>query len=343
MIKISYIYNIHLLCDQWCYLYERGRKIWRYSPLQSYECALLQMKSYYWNPKRLLYKPVFIVAESDLGGAIFPFAINKLRKDIRDFFLFSPIDYTDIITDIKDKEFLRKLFNECIKNWCNYTVTFSHYRQDSALYSIIGGRCNERKETCVNIIINNMKYDEYFSSLSKHQRQNVRTAYNKIRKEEIEWHFSQYNKDNTMSVPDKNECQLMYEDRCNKKNNISGIFNDLKSKIRRKSNFVNRAIFELTTSSTFVLYINETPAAYAGGYYDESHKKFYVPRLSINNKFRNYSPGIILVNEIVKVLIESGVEVLDLTRGTETYKYAMGGIEHYTYCLSSNISQIYIQ
>lgn len=68
MITINYVNDIHLLRDSWCDLYERGRKIWGYSPLQSYECAILQMKSYYWNPKRFLYRPVFIVAESDLGG-----------------------------------------------------------------------------------------------------------------------------------------------------------------------------------------------------------------------------------------------------------------------------------
>ena len=249
----------------------------------------------------------------------------------------------DIITDVRDKEYLRDVFNECLKNWGNYTVKFSHYRQDGALYSIIGGQCDEQKETCVNILIGKMTYGDYFSSLSKHQRQNVRTAYNRIKKEEIKWRLCQYNSENIISASDKEVCQSMYEDRCNNKMNTYGFFNVLKSKVRRKSNFVNRAIVDLKTSSTFVLYINEYPAAYAGGYFDETYKKFYVPRLSINNRYRGYSPGIILVNEMIKVLIESGVEVLDLTRGTEPYKYAMGGVEHYTYCLKSNISKVKIQ
>jgi hypothetical protein len=41
-----------------------------------------------------------------------------------------------------------------------------------------------------------------------------------------------------------------------------------------------------------------------------------------------------LINEVSKILINEGVEVLDLARGEEPYKYSMGGVAHVNYTIS---------
>ena len=37
------------------------------------------------------------------------------------------------------------------------------------------------------------------------------------------------------------------------------------------------------------------------------------------------------------MFVQEHVKILDLTRGTEPYKYAMGGIEHYTFCVDVKV------
>ena len=60
----------------------------------------------------------------------------------------------------------------------------------------------------------------------------------------------------------------------------------------------------------------------------ENHS-FRVPRLSINDEFFKYSPGIILINETIKSLSVSHPKIdLDLGIGDEKYKKSMGGTEY---------------
>ena len=61
-------------------------------------------------------------------------------------------------------------------------------------------------------------------------------------------------------------------------------------------------------------------------------KEFIVPRLSICDDFSFFSPGMILINEVIKFFIESNqIHCLDLSQGNEKYKYQMGGINHLTF------------
>lgn len=81
---------------------------------------------------------------------------------------------------------------------------------------------------------------------------------------------------------------------------------------------------------TITLDIDGTLAAFMSGLVKDN--VFVVPRLSINNEYRRYSPGIILINEAIKYFIsDTKITILDLSQGQESYKYNMGGKEHYTY------------
>lgn len=64
--------DFYSLKDDWDRLYYAGRNIWHYSVLQSFECASLQYKSWYWNPHRLMYRPLFITVRTALGGGNSP-------------------------------------------------------------------------------------------------------------------------------------------------------------------------------------------------------------------------------------------------------------------------------
>lgn len=60
--------------------------------------------------------------------------------------------------------------------------------------------------------------------------------------------------------------------------------------------------------------------------------EYIIPRLAINDKYKSYSPGILLINETIKFLISNNkIHTLDLSQGEEEYKYKMGGVKHYSY------------
>ena len=60
-------------------------------------------------------------------------------------------------------------------------------------------------------------------------------------------------------------------------------------------------------------------------------KSVIIPRLSINDDFLKYSPGIVLINETAKKLAENkNIDNLDLSKGDEKYKLSMGGEVYYT-------------
>lgn len=67
-----------------------------------------------------------------------------------------------------------------------------------------------------------------------------------------------------------------------------------------------------------------------------------VPRLAINEKYKRYSPGLILCNEIIKECYRSGkIRCLNLLRGTEKYKYDLGGKTYITKNLKIDLRGIY--
>ena len=69
------------------------------------------------------------------------------------------------------------------------------------------------------------------------------------------------------------------------------------------------------------------------GLYNEKHNVVYVPRLSCNIKYLRYDPGILMLNESIKILLNEGIRIIDLTRGDEPYKFAMGGGDRQNYVI----------
>ena len=57
-----------------------------------------------------------------------------------------------------------------------------------------------------------------------------------------------------------------------------------------------------------------------------------VPRLAIDSEYSFYSPGYVLINEVIKYIAAHPVlNELDLSRGDEKYKLDFGGKLYYTY------------
>lgn len=70
------------------------------------------------------------------------------------------------------------------------------------------------------------------------------------------------------------------------------------------------------------------PVAFTSGPVIKNNAEVWGTRLAIDTKYSFYSPGLILVNELIKYMIDkTAYRVLNLGQGTEKYKYDMGGFE----------------
>ena len=75
-----------------------------------------------------------------------------------------------------------------------------------------------------------------------------------------------------------------------------------------------------------ILKMNGEVAAFMQGFYDPFDKEYEIPRLAMNDDMKFYSPGMIIVAEVIKKYIgDKEVTHLNLLRGNEPYKFAMGG------------------
>lgn len=185
-----------------------------------------------------------------------------------------------------------------------------------------------QKEKFENAIIrkNYDNYEDYFNRLSKHIRQNLRTAYNRISKAGYTVELSVYSQ-KSGSIKTKTgkqllkECINIYIKRQAEQYGHKGRYWDIKY---RCTNYVSRSV-NCEEFVLIVLQINNNAAAFMEGYYNPRLNVIEIPRLAINSEFSFFSPGVLLVNETMKYIYKNNISALDLCRGTERYKTDLGG------------------
>lgn len=175
-------------------------------------------------------------------------------------------------------------------------------------------------------------FEQYYKNLSKSVRQNLRTSYNRLNKSEHEFNLKVVyggTKDSTFF----NDIINLYSKRHKKKYNVKHNF--IKQYLLKHHHFATENYKKSAKAITFGLYINGKLAAFMSGI-TSKQSEFIIPRLSINDDFSFYSPGMILINEVIKYLINNTeIKILDLSQGEEEYKYKMGGTQHITYTFIS--------
>lgn len=227
----------------------------------------------------------------------------------------------DICNKFKQNKFILEQLNE-------NTSSFKHI---IGSYRII----DRKKEPCVNLHlpIDNEDYQKY---LSKHARQNLRTANNRITKD----HLSiVYVFDNTMVDP--KTCLEIRESKLS-------VQYDKVSQLRKyKYRLVNRFRFhfpsfypisDFSGSKIMTATINDELCAFFNYAYDEPRKKIVIISAGTNLKYARYSPGILLIyNYIMQIIMEKNYTDIDFTRGNESYKYTLGGKTNYNFSIRFSI------
>jgi len=176
-------------------------------------------------------------------------------------------------------------------------------------------------------------YDAYFKSLTSSVRQNIRTSYNRLEKDGHSYELNVYTNTDSLIIGGGkmlpvNEIINLYCTRHQQRYGVKTTW--LKKWFLKHQNFATLFYRRAPNAITLYLTIDQTPAAFMSGLWCQD--RLIIPRLSINESFKRYSPGMVLICESIKYLMtNTPIKILDLSQGEEPYKYKLGGKTHYSF------------
>ncbi len=335
-IKIEKYYNIRSIKKIWQKLYQANPKL---TPFQDYAYVKNLFLTKLLSLRRGLC-PVFYVLSIKQENGYKPILIAPLISsitkqkqhgytilgagdcDITDFI------YSDSLTVEQLKICLHKL-QEKLKSPLLFENVLESSKLTQATQELYPDL--ELKKSIAVKIPPQSNIDEYIASLSKSTKQNIRTAYNRMNRDELKFELE-------VAYPSKQNLKLFDEAMDNYIDRqieygfplISGR-KSLTKLYFKKARHETLSLKKMTNSFTSVLRFNGEIAGVIMGYIHELEQSIIIPRLAINTKFNFYSPGSVLIVETMRyILANTNLRVIDLAAGNEVYKYKMGGEEYYT-------------
>lgn len=321
MLSYKKTYSIYAIKRDWLYLQKKGACN---SPFQEYEYMKrlrILLYPYYFTKK---FISVFYSFYDDGECVmILPLAHFFFGHSAELLVNVNGLNYCDVLaTDEKYiKSALAIIANDYEELVCRKVL------DDSLLYSAVKSSIDEDRLTnnvCVNF---GDDYESYNRSLSKSTRQNLRTAYNRLNTD-----------GKTIDVKILRGGSKSFNYRpfielyCKRHSHRYGVETSrIKKWFLLNQSFATLNYTKNNQGLTIALYIDGHLAAFMSGLLGMKNE-YVVPRLSINDDFAFYSPGMLLINEAVKFFIlKTDVRHLDLSQGEEPYKYKMGGEAHFTH------------
>ncbi len=264
---------------------------------------------------------------------ICPLALDKRKKEIFLIGDFSSVGYCDMIygSDITDNQF-DAIIGTLKSRYPGYKLIFNKINEHSLFFKYLHRHKRILSQSeCVCIPVGS-DYNAYYESLSKHTRQNIRTAYNRMKRDGKVYDFRIVQGTERLTERQKNEITRTYCNRMHDKFGNEELPYPIMYLVQRYFNPLVRSLYLLDAQFHALLYIDGELAAFLSGLSNSDGSRIVVPRLSMNSKFDFYDPGIVLLCETVEYLCRKHPNTeLDLSRGNEKYKYAMGGTTHYNY------------
>ena len=321
MLKIKSYFRLSNLKKEWIELYDSNSNL---SPFVEYDYFNRTIKYfwYYFVVKRC-YVKYYLIFEENSPILIAPILIfSNGRKEL--FGNINGFNYCDMVYKNCSK------IKDAINVLHNRIGTFEIYkiRENSPLIGVINSFPYTIANT-PNVKINyGNNYDAYYSRLSKSVRQNLRTSYNRLNRSGCNIKLKVV-KGGTIDKDFFDDIINLYSKRHEIRYKVKHNF--ISQFLLKHYHFATENYKKSANAITFGLYINDKLAAFMSGIKSKQNE-FIVPRLSINDDFSFFSPGMLLINEVIQYLINnSKINVLDLSQGEESYKYKMGGIIHYTF------------
>lgn len=172
--------------------------------------------------------------------------------------------------------------------------------------------------------------DVLLKSLSSSVRQNIRTAYNRMKRDGIEYRFEVFDAAHPLSDEIWGKIMDLYFDRVFTKYRSEKVQSRFaRRRMRRiyyKFKHDTLSLHYLPNSWHAVLWNGDRIMAFMNGLTTHDGSSVSVPRLAIDAEYHFYSPGYVLVTEAIRyIAAHPTLRELDLSRGDEKYKFDMGG------------------
>lgn len=177
-------------------------------------------------------------------------------------------------------------------------------------------------------------YPAYLRTVSKNMRHQINKTYNRLEREGVEQKLLIYDAPNRVPRELERKINQMYITR------LISRYNPERegSKLWRAYYWIlfqylkhdTRSFRKLPNSFLAVVMSGEQVMAFVSGFKTHDGKTVSMTRLAINEDLDYYSPGRILMNELIKYLhAETPIKVLDMSRGDERYKKDFGGRSYF--------------
>lgn len=178
---------------------------------------------------------------------------------------------------------------------------------------------------------------QYENMLSKHVRQNLRTAKNRCQKSGLVLTQTFYKETTDRLLIDN--CKMIREMRLDLKTSRAKKQMSLMQKCRNNVERILKYQFPVyhvldvhTQGWLLTITCQDELCAFFHGGYDMFRNSLVVMCAGVNPKFARYSPGLLsMYNQIKIFLEEQHLDSIDFTRGNEKYKYDLGGKDEYIY------------
>lgn len=340
------------LKKEWINLQKKNTSL---SPFQYYDFVYQLWINYYpYILSRHSFPIIYTIYEN--GELMMIAMLNKQKGGYSIFGDVNGCEYCDFIygDNISVRRYVDKL-----RDYLNSTIFCPMVLEKSRLFReccLLSNYSFVSEKSNVHIFLQN-EYKEYFAGLSKSVRQNLRTAYNRLHKDSHRFEIKViHNIDEITSseylcqdgIQAFHECDYitqkitssekrylfdemidLYVKRHSEQYQVQT--SPLKRWYLKNLNFSTVSLKKIDIGFSSLLFIDGQLSAFMSGFKDQNNTTLIIPRLSINNDFLFYSPGLMLVNETIKYLYnQSTIRELDLSQGTEKYKFDMGGESHIT-------------
>ena len=279
---------------------------------------------------------------------IIPLVVNKREKDIELLGGKESSDYLSFIydysaTDLELISWIKHFLNE----FKGYSISLERINENNRLSSVLKEAtkqlnvvCRIEERECV-VVNTNTNTDTFVSSLSKSTRQNYRTAINRINKDGLK--YKVINDYSMVSDSFQSELLNIYKERradCDSADKVSDRTISLAKNCVKK--MLGENDFDVLSEyskkdKVFVsqIFIDDGLAAFCEGNFNNRLDCISIARVATNSQFYKYSPGMILLIDTIEQL-KTNITFFDLTRGTEDYKFKLGGVIHRNVCFYFN-------
>ncbi len=343
MINIRYFTNLKEIRNEWVQIFKNSSQSYFTSP--QWHAVVLSLLQNTHLTKRLNRLHYFTASSDDSTVTeVVGFFYIKNRFGKKTLIFGHLMNYSDYYDFVYKKNLSASLAENMVAKIADDfkvdEIQFNHLSPHSKFlqplrshrkYQITGLEC-----VAVHLSDN---YENYLKTLSKSVRQNLRTARNRVEKNNLDFGYQILTQKDIDQI-DFQRLKDLYLQRNTFKNEEASFWKTRVIQFLDNGFSMEKDMFDIpaikeTDFTLGVLYLNGELAAYFFGF--RAAESIEINRVVINDEFKFYSPGLLLLNEYIKREIPAGLRLFDLTLGDEKYKYDLGGRTHLVYNLKKEI------